>query len=73
MTSALGWWRPVLRDLPTDPPRPPRWLLVVPVLVFVAVLLGIGLCSPARQGRLSSLTPVEAARARSRPVLSSAP
>ena len=41
VTTALGWWRPVLRDLPSDPPRPPRWLLVVPVLAFVAVVLGI--------------------------------
>ena len=37
----LGWWRPALRELPTDPPRPPRWLLVVPILVFIATLLGI--------------------------------
>jgi uncharacterized protein len=28
----------VLRELPTDPPR---WLLVVPILVFIATLLGI--------------------------------
>jgi membrane protease YdiL (CAAX protease family) len=41
VTTALGWWRPVLRELPDGPPRPPRWLLVVPVLVFVGVLLGI--------------------------------
>ena len=26
---------------PTDPARPPRWLLAVPILVFIAVLLGI--------------------------------
>jgi hypothetical protein len=36
VTTLLGWWRPVLRELPTDPPRPPRWLLVVPILVFIA-------------------------------------
>jgi membrane protease YdiL (CAAX protease family) len=41
VTTALGWWRPVLRELPDGPPRPPRWLLAVPVLVFIAVLLGI--------------------------------
>jgi hypothetical protein len=41
VTTWLGWWRPVLRELPTDPPRPPRWLLAVPILVFIAVLLGI--------------------------------
>jgi membrane protease YdiL (CAAX protease family) len=41
VTTLLGWWRPVLRELPTDPPRPPRWLLVVPILVFIATLLGI--------------------------------
>jgi membrane protease YdiL (CAAX protease family) len=41
LTTALGWWRPVLRELPDGPPRPPRWLLVVPILVFVATLLGI--------------------------------
>jgi len=41
VTTLLGWWRPVLRELPTGPPRPPRWLLVVPILVFIATLLGI--------------------------------
>jgi membrane protease YdiL (CAAX protease family) len=41
VTTLLGWWRPVLRELPADPPRPPRWLLVVPILVFIATLLGI--------------------------------
>ena len=41
VTTLLGWWRPVLRELPTDPARPPRWLLAVPILVFVATLLGI--------------------------------
>ena len=41
VTTVLGWWRPVLRDLPDGPPRPPRWLLVVPVLAFIAALLGI--------------------------------
>ena len=41
VTTWLGWWRPALRELPTDPPRPPRWLLIVPILVFVATLLGI--------------------------------
>jgi len=41
VATALGWWRPVLRELPTDPPRPPRWLLIVPILVFIATLLGI--------------------------------
>lgn len=41
VTTWLGWWRPVLRELPTDPPRPPRWLLAVPILVFIATLLGI--------------------------------
>ena len=41
VTTWLGWWRPVLRELPTDPARPPRWLLAVPILVFIAVLLGI--------------------------------
>jgi uncharacterized protein len=41
VTTALGWWRPVLRELPDGPPRPPRRLLVVPVLVFIGVLLGI--------------------------------
>ena len=41
VTTWLGWWRPVLRELPTDPVRPPRWLLAVPILVFIAVLLGI--------------------------------
>jgi uncharacterized protein len=41
VTTLLGWWRPVLRELPTDPPRPPRWLLVVPILVFIATLLGV--------------------------------
>jgi len=41
VTTWLGWWRPALRELPTDPPRPPRWLLIVPILVFIATLLGI--------------------------------
>jgi membrane protease YdiL (CAAX protease family) len=41
VTTALGWWRPVLRELPDGPPRPPRWLLAVPVLVFIGTLLGI--------------------------------
>jgi len=41
VTTALGWWRPVLRELSTDPPRPPRWLLVVPILLFIATLVGI--------------------------------
>ena len=41
VTTWLGWWRPVLRELPEGPPRPPRWLLAVPILVFIAVLLGI--------------------------------
>jgi membrane protease YdiL (CAAX protease family) len=41
VTTWLGWWRPALRELPTDPPRPPRWLLAVPILVFIATLLGI--------------------------------
>jgi len=41
VTTWLGWWSPALRELPTDPARPPRWLLVVPVLVFIATLLGI--------------------------------
>ena len=41
VTTWLGWWRPVLRELPDGPPRPPRWLLAVPILVFIAVLLGI--------------------------------
>jgi membrane protease YdiL (CAAX protease family) len=41
VTSVLGWWRPVLRELPSGPPRPPRWLLVVPVLAFIAALVGI--------------------------------
>jgi membrane protease YdiL (CAAX protease family) len=42
VTTALGWWRPVLRELPdAAPPRPPRWLLAVPVLVFIGTLVGI--------------------------------
>jgi len=41
VTTWLGWWRPALRELPTDPARPPRWLLIVPILVFIATLLGI--------------------------------
>ena len=42
VTTALGWWRPVLRELPdASPPRPPRWLIAVPILLFVAALLGI--------------------------------
>jgi len=41
VTTLLGWWRPVLRELPEGPARPPRWLLVVPILVFIATLLGI--------------------------------
>jgi len=41
VATALGWWRPALLELPTDPPRPPRWLLIVPILVFIATLLGI--------------------------------
>ena len=41
VTTWLGWWRPVLRELPNYPPRPPSWLLAVPILVFIAVLLGI--------------------------------
>ncbi len=41
VTTLLGWWRPVLRELPTDPSRPPLWLLAVPILVFIATLLGI--------------------------------
>lgn len=42
VTTALGWWRPVLRELPeSSPPRPPRWLLAVPILVFIGTLLGI--------------------------------
>ena len=42
VTTALGWWRPVLWELPaSSPPRPPRWLLAVPLLVFIGTLLGI--------------------------------
>jgi len=41
VATLLGWWRPALLELPTDPPRPPRWLLIVPILVFVATLLEI--------------------------------
>jgi uncharacterized protein len=42
VTTALGWWRPVLFELPeSSPPRPPRWLLAVPVLVLIATLLAI--------------------------------
>jgi hypothetical protein len=41
VTTLLGWWRPVLRELPEGPARPPRWLLAVPILVFIATLLGI--------------------------------
>jgi len=41
VATLLGWWRPVLRELPEGPARPPRWLLAVPILVFIATLLGI--------------------------------
>ena len=42
VTTWLGWWRPGSPGgLPDGPPRPPRWLLAVPILVFIAVLLGI--------------------------------
>ena len=41
VTTALGWWRPVLRELPDGPPRPPRWLLAVPILLFITTLVGI--------------------------------
>ncbi len=41
LTSVLGWWRPVLREQPTDPPRPPRWMLAIPALVLAVALLGI--------------------------------
>jgi membrane protease YdiL (CAAX protease family) len=41
VTTSLGWWRPVMRELPSGPSRPPRWLLVVPVLAFIAALVGI--------------------------------
>jgi len=41
LTTVLGWWRPVLRELPDGPPRPPRWLLAVPILIFIATLVGI--------------------------------
>jgi len=41
VTTLLGWWRPVLRELPTGPARPPRWMMAVPILVFIATLLGV--------------------------------
>jgi len=37
VVAALGWWRPVLRD--DRPVR--RWLIVVPIVLVVAVVLGI--------------------------------
>lgn len=41
LTSVLGWWRPVLREQPDDPPRPPRWMLAIPVVVLAIALIGI--------------------------------
>jgi uncharacterized protein len=41
LTTALGWWKPVLSELPSDPPKPPRWLLVIPGLVLLIGLVGI--------------------------------
>ena len=41
LTSVLGWWRPVLREQPADPPRPPRWMLAIPVVVLTITLVGI--------------------------------
>ena len=41
VTTWLGWWRPVLRDSPDGPARPPRWMMAVPILVVVATLIGI--------------------------------
>lgn len=41
LTTALGWWRPVLRELPSDPPRPPQWMLALPALVLATILVNI--------------------------------
>ena len=41
LTTVLGWWRPVLSEQPSDPPRPPRWMLVIPGLVLLIGLVGI--------------------------------
>jgi len=41
LTTALGWWRPVLREQPSDPPKPPRWMLAIPILVLAVGLVGI--------------------------------
>jgi membrane protease YdiL (CAAX protease family) len=41
LTTVLGWWRPVLREQPTDPPRPPRWMLAIPLVVLAITLVGI--------------------------------
>lgn len=45
VVAALGWWRPVLRD--DRPVR--RWLIVVPIVLAVAIVLGIDYATLARK------------------------
>ncbi|TSD50242.1 CPBP family intramembrane metalloprotease [Rhodococcus sp. KBS0724] len=46
--AALGWWRPVIKD---DRPVN-RWVWVVPVVLLVAILLGINYSALAEKGWL---------------------
>ncbi len=48
VVAALGWWRPVIKD---DRPVS-RWVWVVPIVLLVAILLGIDYSALADQGWL---------------------